>query len=310
MLLCIILGCYNVLCCNLFDSFMKKKILILGATGMAGHLVYLYLQEKNRFDIINVSYRSKLTDDSLILDIKNTKLVEELIQIRKPDYIVNCIGVLIKGSLDVENAVFVNAYFPHLLMKLADEVGAKLIHISTDCVFSGKTGRYADNAFRDADDIYGRSKALGEIGGFRHLTIRTSIIGPEIKQNGEGLFHWFMKQTGVVNGYTNAIWGGVTTLELAKFVLYCIENENIFGLVQLTNEIQISKYELLVLIKKIWNTDLIEIIKGEGAKTVDKSLLKSEKLDFNISTYEGMLKDLFSWMNTHKKFYTQYPYPR
>ncbi|WP_373398913.1 sugar nucleotide-binding protein [Algoriphagus halophilus] len=121
-----------------------------------------------------------------------------------------------------KNSIFINSYFPHWLVSEADKYGGQVIHISTDCVFSGKKGGYIEADFRDADDIYGRGKALGELIGGRHLTLRTSIIGPELKSNGEGLFHWFMNQKGETNGYTKAIWGGVTTFELAKVIKDCV----------------------------------------------------------------------------------------
>ena len=228
-----------------------KKILLFGATGMAGHMVYYFLRETKKYKIDNVVFRNKLTEDSIQLDVTNNNAVSKLVKTIKPDIIINCIGVLIKGSKEnPDNAILLNAYFPHLLKRLSDEVNATLIHISTDCVFSGKKGNYSEIDFRDADDVYGRSKALGEIINEKDLTIRTSIIGPELKENGEGLFHWFMKNSGNVNGYTNAYWGGVTTLELAKAIDVAIEN-NLTGLVHLSNGEKISKFDLLNLIKKV-----------------------------------------------------------
>ena len=159
----------------------KKKILLLGATGMAGHVAYHYLNETNKYEIVDVVFRNKLTADSIVLDVTDKHATEELIKTVKPDIIVNCIGILIKGSRQhPDNAIYINAYFPHLLERLSSEINAKLIHISTDCVFSGKKGNYTEYDFRDADDVYGRSKALGEVENDRDLTIRTSIIGPEL----------------------------------------------------------------------------------------------------------------------------------
>ena len=235
---------------------MKKKILLLGGTGMAGHMIYYYLQNTNKYIIKNVVYRNKLTEDSIVVDVTDKAAVELIVRQENPDIIINCIGVLIKGSKEhPDNAIYINAYFPHLLKRISDNIDAKLIHISTDCVFSGKKGNYSESDFRDADDVYGRSKALGEIINNKDLTIRTSIIGPELKHNGEGLFHWFITQQGEVYGFKTAIWGGVTTLELAKAIDYAIEN-NTTGLVQLSNGIGINKYDLLMLFKKIWNKDI------------------------------------------------------
>lgn len=280
---------------------MKKKILLFGATGMAGHIAYFYLKSTGKYEITNVVFRNKLTEDSIIVDVANQDEVASLVKEIKPDIILNCIGVLIKGSSKrPDNAILINAYFPHLLKRLADEVGGKLVHISTDCVFSGEKGSYAENDFRDADDIYGRSKALGEIINDKDLTIRTSIIGPELKKEGEGLFNWFMNQSGEVNGYTEAYWGGVTTLELAKAIDNALDND-LTGLVHLTNGHKIAKYNLLQLFKKIWNKNIT--INPYNGKTADKSLLKSETFNYNVNGYEQMLIDQFNWMVDHHELY-------
>lgn len=284
---------------------IKPKVLILGSTGMLGHIVYHFLKNQNQFDVYDIVYRNKLTDQSIICDITDEFELRTTIESIKPDYIINCIGVLIKGSNEnPSNAIFINAYFPHLLVELANKESAKVIHISTDCVFSGKTGNYSETDFRDADDVYGRSKALGEINNENHLTLRTSIIGPELKTNGEGLFHWFMNQSGEISGFTNAFWGGVTTLELAKSILIAIEN-NLTGLCHVTNGLKISKYELLKLFKKTWNRNDIEVIAFDG-KSIDKSLQLSNGHNFNVSTYEEMLLDQKNWMQAHPNLYKQY----
>jgi len=280
----------------------KKKLLLLGATGMAGHVAYYYLNATGKYEITNVVFRNKLTDDSILLDITDKLAIEQLIIEKKPDIILNCIGVLIKGSqLFPDNAILINAYFPHLLERLAAEINAKLIHISTDCVFSGLKGNYSENDIRDADDTYGKSKGLGEVINNKDLTIRTSIIGPELKENGEGLFHWFMNQKGQINGYTGAYWGGVTTLELVKAINVAIE-KNITGLVHLTNGSKISKYDLLKLFKEIWNKDDI-VVKPYNGKSVDKSLLKSDIFDYSVPTYAEMLSEQNVWMQSNNDLY-------
>ncbi len=281
----------------------KKKVLLFGATGMAGHVAYYYLKNTGKYELTNVVYRTKLTDDSIIVDVTNKDAVAEVVCKTNPDLIINCIGILIKGSKEhPDNAIFINAYFPHLLKKLSDEVGAKLIHISTDCVFSGKKGNYTEEDFRDADDVYGRSKALGEIINEKDLTIRTSIIGPELKKNGEGLFHWFMQQTGKINGFKTAIWGGVTTLELAKAIDVAIEKQ-LTGLVQLSNGIGISKYDLLHLFKEIWNRQDIEILPYDG-NGINKSIAKSNKFEYKVPSYKDMLLEQSQWMKKYSNLYS------
>jgi dTDP-4-dehydrorhamnose reductase len=281
-----------------------KKILLFGATGMAGHVVFTFFNEKKNYEIVNVVYRQQLNDDSIVIDVTNKEAVSDLILKQKPDIIINCIGVLIKGSKShPDNAVYINAYFPHLLKRLADEVNAKLIHISTDCVFTGNKGAYTESDFKDADDVYGRSKSLGEILNDKDLTIRTSIIGPELKTNGEGLFHWFMKEKGEINGFTNAIWGGVTTIELAKAIDVAIIQEKT-GLVHLSNGEAISKYDLLKLFKEIYNKKSITVHPFEGTPC-DKSIAKSSLFSYEVPTYEEMLKEMLKWMNTHPELYEE-----
>lgn len=282
-----------------------KKILLFGATGMAGHVAYYFLRDTGKYDIVNVVYRTPLTEDSVIVDVTDREAVAKIVRMVKPEIILNCIGVLIRGSKEhPDNAILINAYFPHLLKKLSDEVGAKLIHISTDCVFSGKKGNYTENDFRDADDVYGRSKALGEIRNSKDLTIRTSIIGPELKKNGEGLFHWFMNQHGQVKGFKTAIWGGVTTLELAKAIDKAIGQQNT-GLIQLSNGVGISKYDLLILFKELWHKQDVEILSYD-TNGVDKSIAKSRSFEYVVPDYRLMLQEQAAWMNAHRDLYMQY----
>jgi dTDP-4-dehydrorhamnose reductase len=281
-----------------------KKILLFGATGMAGHVVYSYLKEKNQYDIVNVVFRQKLNEESIVVDVTNKDSVTALILEQNPDIIINCIGVLIRGSKShPDNAIYINAYFPHLLKRLADEVDAKLVHVSTDCVFTGNKGNYTENDFKDADDVYGRSKALGEINNDKDLTIRTSIIGPELKTEGEGLFHWFMNQNGNINGFTNAIWGGVTTIELAKAIEVAIKEE-LTGLVHLSNGLPISKYDMLLLFKQIYDKDNISVLPFEGTPC-DKSIAKSELFSYEVPSYGKMLTEMLDWMRLHPAFYEE-----
>lgn len=282
----------------------KKKLLLLGATGMAGHIAYCYLNDTGKYEITNVVFRNKLTEDSILLDITDKLATEQLIQNIRPDIILNCIGVLIKGSqAHPDNAIYINAYFPHLLERLAAEVNAKLIHVSTDCVFSGEKGNYTETDVRDADDTYGKSKGLGEVINNKDLTIRTSIIGPELKENGEGLFHWFMNQKGEINGYTEAFWGGVTTLELAKAIDAAIE-QNTSGLVHLTNGDKISKYDLLSLFKEIWRRNDV-IVNPYKGKSVDKSLMKSTIFNYKVPTFKEMLHEQSIWMEENAPLYRE-----
>ena len=284
---------------------MKTKVLVLGSTGLIGHQVYNYLKNNSDFKLVNISYRKKLQKDTILLDIRDENKFIQAIEDIKPNIIINCIGILIAGSnKDPENAIFINSYMPHRLKKVANKIDAKLIHISTDCVFSGeKKEPYIEKDEKDGKDTYAKAKGLGEIRDDRNLTLRTSVIGPELKTNGEELFHWFMNQRGTINGFTKAIWSGVTTLELARAVKWAIEN-NITGLYHITNNQTINKYDLLMLLKKYTRKN-IDIIPIEG-KNVDKSFIDTRKeINYIIPTYEQMIQDIVSLMNNNK-LYTQY----
>lgn len=280
---------------------VKKRILLFGATGMAGHMAYYYLTGTGRYEVIDVVYRTPLTSHSLVVDVTNREEVAKVVRHTRPDVILNCVGVLVKGSrLYPDSAIYINAYFPHQLKSLADEVGARLVHISTDCVFSGRKGNYTEDDFRDADDVYGRSKALGEVCNDKDLTLRTSIIGPELKKAGEGLFHWFMQQSGTVQGYKTAIWGGVTTLELAKVIDFAIQNE-LTGLIHVSNGMGISKLDLLEAFRTIWHKD-IEIVPVD-ANGVNKSIARSTRLAYEVPSYLDMLEAQKQWMDAHPALY-------
>lgn len=288
----------------------KKKLLILGATGMAGHVAYTYLNETGKYDIATVCHSGKIEPNSYELDIYDNIRLSEIIEKEKPDAVINCIGILIKGSRNnPANAIYVNAYFPHKLSEILHTVlpDSKVIHISTDCVFSGSEGNYKDSDIKNALDTYGMTKNLGELINDKDLTIRTSIIGPELKQNGEGLMHWVFSQreAGELNGYQKSIWGGVTTLELAKVIDAALDN-GITGLYQVSNNEGIAKYDLVSLIVKEFNLP-IKVNPVEGV-ICDKSIWNSERKDisYQVASYEKMISNIHEFMIAHKSLYKQY----
>lgn len=271
------------------------KVLILGGKGMAGHVITAYFQKKPQYKVF---YTSRDPEDkgSIYLDITSPTKLEEIIESIKPDIIINCIGILNDHATNNPKLAFqVNSLLPHVLVKLAERNNGKLIHISTDCVFSGAKGNYTEGDIPDGTSFYAQSKQLGEIISDKHLTIRTSIIGPELKADGIGLFQWFMKQRDQIIGYEKVLWNGVTTLELAKAIEALIEN-NVTGLYHLGSENKVSKYNLLKLIKRTFNKTDVEILPDSNI-VLDRTI-KNTRNDFNyqIPTYEYMLKDLKSWM--------------
>ncbi len=279
-----------------------KKVLVLGSTGMLGHMVHHFLDSTKTYDLYNLSYRNKLNSRTIILDITNQKRFLKKIEEISPDIIINCVGILIKGSKEnIKNAIYINSYFPHLLKETCKTTNSKLIHISTDCVFSGKSGNYSENSIKDTLDIYGKTKSLGEFNDENHLCIRTSIIGPEIKEKGEGLMHWFFNQSGVVKGFKNVFWGGVTTLELSKTIHFSINN-NISGLWNLTNGKSISKYDLLYKISSQF--DLINIqLESNVEKFSNKSLSSIREINYKVPSYDEMLVDLAQYFQLNKNQY-------
>lgn len=278
-----------------------KKILIIGTKGMAGHVIYNYLNKNTDYKVFGIARNIAENNQEISLDVSDTDKLKEIITHHDFDAVINCIGILNKDAEDnPSKAIWFNSYFPHLLEEITKESQTQVIHISTDCVFNGKKGNYAENDFKDGEGFYAQSKALGEITNDKDLTIRTSIIGPELK-NGIGLFHWFMNQSGEINGYTSAYWSGVTTLELAKTIQYVIENP-LQGLVHLTNGVPINKFDLINLFKDIWNKDQTIILPYEGKK-VDKSLEKSELLKYEVKSYKEMLIQQGEWMEEFSYLY-------
>ncbi|MEQ3308869.1 SDR family oxidoreductase [Fusobacterium varium] len=283
---------------------MIKKVLIIGSKGMAGHMIKEYLIQKE-YDVYG-TFREKeeknLEMNEFYLDAFDKGKLEEILKKVKPDFVINCIGILNQfAENNPDIAIYVNGYFPHYLDRLSEKYGYKLIHITTDCVFSGKKGNYTEDDFRDADSYYGRSKAIGEVNNNKTLTFRTSIIGPDINKDGIGLFNWFMKQEGKIKGYSNVFWSGVTTLELAKAIEASF-NQNISGIVHLVNNKKISKYDLLKLFSKYMNKD-IEIEKYEDYFS-DKSLIRTkEEFNYKVPNYEKMIEELSEWIKNKNDRY-------
>ncbi|MCK9453177.1 MAG: SDR family oxidoreductase [Bacteroidales bacterium] len=282
----------------------ETKVLIIGATGMAGHMIYNYLQNTNKYKLYNTVFRTKLNDDSIICDVRSPNELKDTINKIRPDYIINCVGALIKESKEnPANSILLNAWLPHYLSRISKEIDARLIHISTDCVFSGTRGNYKVDDFRDADDAYGRSKALGELINERDVTIRTSIIGPEIKENGEGLMSWLFSQKNSIKGFAKTYWSGITTLELAKLI-ECIIGEYVPGIYNISPNNKISKFDLLHLIIDTFELK-IEVI-SDDQKMIDKSLLPRHPNGYKVPGYHSMLLEMKKFMEIKPHSYLNY----
>lgn len=238
------------------------KVLVLGGDGMLGHKVFQVLQE--RFELY-VTFRSArglwmryptyATVDSQrklsAVDVLNFDSVVHAFGLVRPAVVINCIGIVkqLKEAKDPIMSLAVNSLFPHRLAQLCAATQARLLHMSTDCVFSGRKGRYTEQDVPDAEDLYGRTKLLGEIDQPGCLTIRTSIFGRDFLRQ-TGLLEWFLSQRGGrVKGYKNAVYTGFTTWSLARIIGDIIADyQSLSGLYHIASE-PISKYELLVKIR-------------------------------------------------------------
>ena len=271
---------------------MGNKLLILGCNGMLGSMVSLYFKEKG-YNVTGFARRKSKIVDTIIGDVTNFELLKSIIN--DFDVIINCTGKLNKAcDENISEAIIVNSYLPHFLAEITKETKIKIIHISTDCVFSGNKGRYLADDTKDATSIYGITKSLGELNDNKNLTLRTSIIGPDLNKNGIGLFKWYTSQMAPVNGFVSAFWTGLTTLELAKVIDISIK-ENLTGLYNVVPSMKISKYDLLLLIKKYFGGQPINPVE---TKTIDKSLVNS--FPHELPNYEEMIKELKDWVLSHK----------
>ena len=281
------------------------KFLVLGCNGMAGHIISLYLKEKGH-DVLGFDRRKSNLVNSVGGDAHDVDFLKNLITDGKFDTIINCIGVLNQfAEQDKALATYLNAYLPHLLVSVTEGSDTQVIQMSTDCVFSGKRGQYSEYDFPDGETFYDRSKALGELNDGKNLTLRNSIVGPDINENGIGLLNWFMKQKGEINGFTGAMWTGQTTLQLAK-TMELAAKEKIHGLFNMVPDHSISKYDLLKLFNKHIRSNEVKISPVVGINA-DKSLKRTNfDFDYIIPDYEVMVIELAEWIKTHKELYPHY----
>ena len=280
------------------------KILVLGAGGMAGHTIALRLMEKGH-DVLGLARRELSYCRHVVVDVTNEALLKKILFNEKYDAVINAIGVLHPINFKPAYGIWINSYFPHMLAELLEDTDIRIIHLSTDCVFGGHDGGgYEEKSLPTATDYYGRSKLLGEIANDKDLVFRMSIVGPDINEKGEGLFHWFMLQNEAVSGYAQVIWTGVSTIVLADAIHAALE-QKLNGIYQLVNNETISKYELLRLFNKL-RSDPVAIARADDY-AVDKSLVNTRNdFDFRVPSYEEMVDDMGKWITLHKELYPWY----
>lgn len=273
---------------------------------MAGHLISLYFKEQGHEVVGFARQQSELLDSTTVGDASDMTLIKKTIDDGNFDAVINCIGLL--NQFAEENkamAVLLNSYLPHYLTEITKDIKTKVIHMSTDCVFAGNDGPYYEDSFPNGATFYDRSKAMGEINTDKDLTFRNSIVGPDIKPLGIGLFNWFMKQEGEVGGYTGAIWTGVTTYTLAKAMEQALK-ENLTGLYNLVNNESINKYDLLGLFNKYFRAGEVKVNPNDKLQ-LDKSLRrKREDFSFVVPSYEQQVKEMREWVDAHPLLYPHY----
>lgn len=285
---------------------MSNRLLVLGANGMLGGSIFRYFTKNHAFEVLGtvrgkegqvLLNRLGFSNIQVGVDASDINSVNSILKEFKPDYVLNCIGIIKQhdNAKFPVPAVRINSLFPHELAATCDLLDAKLIHFSTDCVFSGKVGLYKEGDTPDAFDLYGRSKLLGEIDYGRNLTLRTSIIGHELSSS-LSLVDWFLSEPGPVKGFTKAIFSGMPTIYIAEFLKDYVFGKNLYGLYHLGVE-PIDKYSLLKLIK---NEYLSEV-----------KITPSEDLLINRSLNAELLKSAVgfvspSWQNLIAKMREEY----
>jgi dTDP-4-dehydrorhamnose reductase len=257
------------------------RILVLGITGMLGSALFKALCESGQHEIWGSQRGSKihpmLDGFSSVgvltgLDVLDHDALTKAFVKVKPDAVINCVGLIkqLDNANDPLAALPINAMLPHRLLSLCELIGARLVHISTDCVFNGRKGSYLETDVSDAEDLYGRSKYIGELHhSVNAVTLRTSIIGHELGTS-FALLEWFLSQQGTVKGFSKAIFSGVPTCELARIIIeFVLSKPQLHGLYHVAAQ-PISKLHLLELVAKDYG--LQTTINPDSSLVIDRSL--------------------------------------
>lgn len=271
------------------------KIAVFGSNGMAGSIITKYLKQQ-KYSVTTIARNNA----DIMLDIEDVNLLNKtILQLVDFDFVINCVGLLVKDSQDrPDRAILINGWFPHFLENTYKNTKTKIIHLSTDCVFNGQKGLYNEDDIHTEANYYGKSKSYGEIDNNKDVTFRMSIIGPEIKKNGSGLFNWVVNNTERdIPGWDNAWWNGMTTLQLAKCIDYYMNNCEFTGIYHLVNnDNKITKYDLLLKINDTYKLNK-NILKISGPKPVNKILIDNRQLfKFEIPSYDIQLKELCNFV--------------
>jgi len=256
------------------------KVLVLGVSGMLGNAMFRVLSENADLDVwgsarsstVKARFNPSLAERILAgVDVENGDALARLFDELRPEVVINCIG-LVKQLAEADDplmALPINAMLPHRLARLCGLVGARLVHVSTDCVFNGARGNYRESDPSDAEDLYGKSKYLGEVAYPHTITLRTSIIGHELVGN-HGLIGWFLSQQGRVKGYRKAIFSGLPTVELSRIVRDLIlPRPSLAGLFHVAAS-PIAKFDLLQLVASAYGKEIV--VEPDDRVVIDRSL--------------------------------------
>lgn len=255
------------------------RVLVCGGDGMLGHVVAKMLSPRHDVAITVRRHPAKYAPHPLLrrhrmlgnVDAMAFDTVREALDRFAPEAVVNAVGLVKQRQAAAEPipALEVNSLFPHRLARASQERRARLVHFSTDCVFSGRDGDYTEDSVPDCDDLYGRTKLLGEVDAPGCITLRTSLIGRELGRT-SGLVEWFLSQTGEVKGFRNAIYTGFTTIEMARIVEMLLTRFPLLSGIWHVSSAPISKYDLLLLLKKHFRTG--PAVTPDDAFRCDRSL--------------------------------------
>ena len=293
------------------------KVLVLGASGMLGSMVYGYLKRNSSLDVVGTVRNEKLQNNNLTLfDAEEFNLsATPPKDFESFDYVINCIGIIKpycqdNDSQGVKRAIKVNAMFPHNLSLAGNKHNVKIIQIATDCVYSGKAGKYCETDPSDALDVYGKTKSLGEVIDGNLLNIRCSIIGPE-KQNHLSLLDWFLsnKSGSALKGFSHHNWNGVTTLQYAKLCETIITNpSNLFDNLIKTSHMHhflpnstVNKFELLNIFKNVFNKNYTIVEVDNIGQPVDRTLSTKHNLIGELypeQTMESAIEELRDYIES------------
>lgn len=284
----------------------KHKVLILGASGMLGNAVLRYFAEYTDHDAIG-SVRTDSARSLLPSTLQNyvfsagsvddPDMLTRLIDRTRPSVVINCVGLVkqLEDSNDPLSAIPINSMLPHRLARLCSIAGARLVHLSTDCVFSGAKGMYSESDTPDAYDVYGRTKLLGEVDYPHAITLRTSIIGHELRGS-SSLIGWFLAQQGSVRGYSRAVFSGLPTVEIARIINeHVLPNNSLHGLYHLSAE-PIDKYQLLQLVGKIYGAanEILEDSSFVIDRSLDSSLFRNAT-GFEPESWPALVRRMYDF---------------